>query len=257
MDNTTTVDSVFQERFSNLMKERGITQAEASDGIGVTRQAISLYATGKRTPDMNSLYRICDYFQVSADYLLGLSEVQSFDLDVKAISEKTGLSDYSVDMLITYNEFTLSESLIPVVDYLIEQEKPLYFEAEENYLCGVECQLDDVSADEDEYEELEARRGKLDNEYLEWKNNHTPLLKIIEDYFSASISDEKLYITGETIKKEGEFKSTVQKNVTAKREVEAYKLVEQVFISEVGDALKELKKRFIETKPRIYSINFE
>lgn len=100
MDNSTTVDSVFQERFSNLMKERGITQAEASDGIGVTRQAISLYATGKRTPDINSLYKIADFFKVSTDYLLGLSDVQSLDLDVKAISEKTGLSEKSVNAIV-------------------------------------------------------------------------------------------------------------------------------------------------------------
>ena len=103
MDNSTTVDSIFQERFSNLIKERGITQAEASDGIGVTRQAISLYATGKRTPDINSLYRIADFFRVSADYLLGLSDVKSFDAEEKAISEKTGLSESSIEKLLGLN----------------------------------------------------------------------------------------------------------------------------------------------------------
>lgn len=117
MDNSTTVDSVFQERFSNLMKERGITQAEASDGIGVTRQAISLYATGKRTPDINSLYRIADFFKVSADYLLGLSGVQSLDLDIKAISEKTGLSERAIKEI---NRFKNKESNISIVEFRME-----------------------------------------------------------------------------------------------------------------------------------------
>lgn len=257
MDNPTTVDSVFQERFSNLMKERGITQAEASDGIGVTRQAISLYATGKRTPDINSFYRIADFFEVSADYLLGLSDVQSLDLDVKAISEKTGLSDYSIDILESYNEKFNGEYLIPVINYLIEQEEPLHFVEEEISLSNIEVHLNQASANEEDFDKLSADRKKLGDAYLEWKNNHAPLLKIIEDFFMASASDEELFITGETIKKETDFKSKVQKDITTKRVVTANKVVEQVFLSEIGDAVKNLKAKYQIDRSEMYSIGFE
>ncbi|KAF5059815.1 helix-turn-helix protein [anaerobic digester metagenome] len=250
-------DSVFAERLRGLMTENGTTQTILAGITGITRQAISQYMDGLIQPNIEKLHKIASHFQVSTDYLLGFSDVKSFDLDVKAISEKTGLSDYSVEMLISYNEKLGGAYLIPIVDYLIEQEFPLYFEEEENFLLNIEEHLNHVSANEDAFDKLSIDRKKLDDDYLEWKNNHTSLLNIIEDYFAATASDEKLYITGKTIKKEVDFKNTMQKNVTTKRVVEANKLVEQVFISEIGDVLKVLKKRYIETKPKIYSIDFE
>ena len=99
MHDVTTLNNFFQERFSELVKEREFSQKEVAEGVGITRQAVSLYTTGQRTPDINSLYKICNFFNISADYLLGLSEVKSFDFENKAINKKLGLSEESIDII--------------------------------------------------------------------------------------------------------------------------------------------------------------
>ncbi|MDD5486939.1 MAG: helix-turn-helix domain-containing protein [Dehalococcoidales bacterium] len=47
-----------------------IYQKELADALGVSRQAITMWETGQRTPDPKMLQRIADYFDVSVDYLL-------------------------------------------------------------------------------------------------------------------------------------------------------------------------------------------
>lgn len=63
----------FNERLRLLMKLKGINQKELADGIGITRQSVSLYVNGERNPDIVILYKICTHLGISADYLLGLN----------------------------------------------------------------------------------------------------------------------------------------------------------------------------------------
>lgn len=91
--------AVFPSRIRELIKESGISQKDLAEDIGVTRQSLSLYINGQRTPDIEVLKRICGHFSISADWLLGLSEVKDFDIDVKAISENTGLSGDAIETL--------------------------------------------------------------------------------------------------------------------------------------------------------------
>lgn len=45
--------------------------------MGISRAAVSFYELDKREPDIETLCSICKYFDVSADYLLGLKEDQT------------------------------------------------------------------------------------------------------------------------------------------------------------------------------------
>lgn len=63
----------FNERLRLLMKLKGINQKELADGIGITRQSVSLYVNGERNPDITILHKICTYLDISADFLLGLN----------------------------------------------------------------------------------------------------------------------------------------------------------------------------------------
>ncbi|VUZ27411.1 helix-turn-helix domain-containing protein [Acetobacterium wieringae] len=92
-------DSVFATRLRELMSGNGTTQKDLAGVTGITRQAISQYMDGSVQPNIEKLYKICDFFEVSSDYLLGVSDVKSIDLDTKAISEKTGLSEKAVEIL--------------------------------------------------------------------------------------------------------------------------------------------------------------
>lgn len=54
-----------------LRKEKGVTLKQLGEVIGVAESTMSLYETGKRTPDFETLLKISEYFGVTVDYLLG------------------------------------------------------------------------------------------------------------------------------------------------------------------------------------------
>lgn len=76
-----------------------MTIQEFADKVNITRQSASHYLNGDRKPDIETLKRICIVFDVSADYLLGLSDVKMPNADIRACAEYTGLAEFIVDML--------------------------------------------------------------------------------------------------------------------------------------------------------------
>lgn len=66
--------SKFNERIKELRNKKNISQAVIAEYLGITKQAYSLYETGKREPDYETLLKIGEYFSVSVDYLLGSSD---------------------------------------------------------------------------------------------------------------------------------------------------------------------------------------
>lgn len=64
----------FQERFNEILKTCGKTQADIAREIGVSEQGVSEYKSGRCLPSLDKLYKLCAYLDVSADYLLGLDD---------------------------------------------------------------------------------------------------------------------------------------------------------------------------------------
>ena len=75
-DNLRSEEMIFSENFKKLRKERQITQQVVADYLGITRQAIAAYEKGKREPNLNMIVRIAEFFEVSVDYLLGVSQLR-------------------------------------------------------------------------------------------------------------------------------------------------------------------------------------
>lgn len=70
--------STFGNRIKALRERRGIKQGQFADDIGITRQSMSNYESGKHSPDIDVIIKIADYFECSTDYLLGLNEHPNF-----------------------------------------------------------------------------------------------------------------------------------------------------------------------------------
>ena len=62
----------FQERFSELLSRRGIKPYRLSKEIGVSEGLISNWRSGERRPAMDNIIKLAEYFEVSADYMLGI-----------------------------------------------------------------------------------------------------------------------------------------------------------------------------------------
>ena len=61
---------MFEERLYQLRRERGISQEELANIIGVSRQAVQKWESGASQPNIDNLVAISEYFGVTLDYLL-------------------------------------------------------------------------------------------------------------------------------------------------------------------------------------------
>lgn len=64
----------FAIKLRELRLERGMSQGEVSKALGLTRNAFTNYELGIREPSLDTLRAICLLFEISADYLLDLSD---------------------------------------------------------------------------------------------------------------------------------------------------------------------------------------
>lgn len=77
---------MFAERLKTLRKKHGYTQISLAETLDVSKGTIAMWETGKRTPDLETLIRLSDLFDVRTDYILGKS---TDDSSAKLSEEKT------------------------------------------------------------------------------------------------------------------------------------------------------------------------
>lgn len=93
---------IFTERFRELKGERNDT--EFAEFLGISRQTVGFFGNGNRLPDAVRLVKISQKCGVSADWLLGISEAKSLDIEIQDICKKTGLSEEIVKFLLSPTE---------------------------------------------------------------------------------------------------------------------------------------------------------
>ena len=67
-------DMVFQERLKQARRNKGISQQKAADCLGLTKIGYQNYEAGRTNPSFDRLPGIARFFDVSLDYLHGLSD---------------------------------------------------------------------------------------------------------------------------------------------------------------------------------------
>ena len=60
----------FGQRLSRIRKEKGFTQNEIADKVGVTSQAVSKWENDLASPDIDILLKLSEIFDISIDELL-------------------------------------------------------------------------------------------------------------------------------------------------------------------------------------------
>ena len=62
------------ERLKQLRLERNLRLKDVAAAVGVTLNAISMYEAGLREPSYDILKKLCILLEVTADYLIGLTD---------------------------------------------------------------------------------------------------------------------------------------------------------------------------------------
>lgn len=86
-----------------LREEKGLSQKDIAEHLGITRQAVAFYELGKREPDYQILRKLADYFGVSIDYLLGrviCKDVNALTIgkNIELIMEGKSIEEFSKDI---------------------------------------------------------------------------------------------------------------------------------------------------------------
>ncbi|HOA34470.1 MAG TPA: helix-turn-helix transcriptional regulator [Clostridiales bacterium] len=68
------MSSEFGSRLTSLRHERGVSQKEVAEALGVSQALLSHYEKGIRECGLDFIRKASNYYDVTADYLLGLSE---------------------------------------------------------------------------------------------------------------------------------------------------------------------------------------
>ena len=116
----------FNVRLKELRLEAGLTQKDLANAIEVGRTTISEYESGKIVPKQEGLLKIANHFNVSVDYLTGVSNERATrkqnvsDLDALLNTIHHILLD-EYDTPVTYEGEQLSSRQKIIVDQLIEQ----------------------------------------------------------------------------------------------------------------------------------------
>ena len=120
-----------------LRKERGITQKQAAEDLGVSQALLSHYEKGIRECGLDFVVRVADYYNVSCDYLLGRSADRSgLTLSVEDIPSPEGAKDgvFRGSVLPTMYKKLIENSLDILYDKLQESKDKQLVVGVSNYL---------------------------------------------------------------------------------------------------------------------------
>lgn len=67
--------SIFGSRMKTLRNKKGETRIQVSVALGKSSESIKKYEKGQRHPDIGYIASLSKHFDVSADYILGLTDV--------------------------------------------------------------------------------------------------------------------------------------------------------------------------------------
>ena len=81
----------FAQRFAGLRHKKGLSQRRAAAELDISQALLSHYENGLREPRLDFVVKACDYYGVTADYMLGRSDEYT--------DEAASLSYLALDMI--------------------------------------------------------------------------------------------------------------------------------------------------------------
>lgn len=96
----------FGRRLKELRTEKRESQKNVARKIGISVNAISQYESNARFPNEEILKRLCEYYNISSDYLLGLTDVKHSPLTKEEAKQKMMTPkqmDFICDLIETIN----------------------------------------------------------------------------------------------------------------------------------------------------------
>ena len=187
-------------RIKTLRKEAGMTQEELGAILGVVKSTISLYESGKSVPGDDIKKKLCEQFNVTMDFLIGITDSTSYRYDgdmeylfsfegnsafsllVKRrgsnlgdLSEKTGIPEKDLEQWFT--------SFVPSIKELVLIADELNTSVD--YLLCRTSHSDPISEEEDEFFSYFEKLSKMDKLWIVGQ-----MIDLIKQYHTSVAADE-------------------------------------------------------------------
>lgn len=106
------MNTILSERIKELRTTKGLTQKEFAESINVSTVSVSSYETGVKTPSLDMILSIAQNYNISIDWLCGLSDNVVLDNHITTYKDLFRLFITLLD--VRYE----NESTIPIIDMI-------------------------------------------------------------------------------------------------------------------------------------------
>ncbi len=136
------VNGDFPRIITFLRKERGLSQKQVAQDLGISQALLSHYEKGIRECGLDFLVKTADYYEVSTDYLLGRT-VQRKPASVSAddIPDSDEIRHLQGNMINQVNRKLIMNTTTVIFDLLAQLGEKKLTNAVSNYLMCAEYQI--------------------------------------------------------------------------------------------------------------------
>ncbi len=109
---------ILSERLSELRKQKNVSKKDLSFELGLEQSTYGKYELGQRQPSIEILRKLSEYFDVSVDYLLGITNIpNSTEKNTLTLNEAAGvLQNKLAQMDIDIEEHNELEVVLGFID---------------------------------------------------------------------------------------------------------------------------------------------
>ena len=86
---------LFSERIKLLREQLHLTQAELARDLDVTRASVNAWEMGVSLPSVPKLVQIAERFQISTDFLLGIDQKNTIDIQCFSPQEQSIIRSFA------------------------------------------------------------------------------------------------------------------------------------------------------------------
>ena len=101
--------SALQTNLKQILKDKGMTQTQLADAIGISKGTLSDWLSGRYYPRGKYLQAMCDYLGVTMGELVS-EKKDTTQLDAEIVTLYTGLSDEKKQQVIDYARYLLHKN---------------------------------------------------------------------------------------------------------------------------------------------------